>query len=526
LPQGSQISETANTSVNITANANTWAFGVDGNLTVPGSLINDTSIVLSAPAVFNICTIATAGSGYNTGSSLKATTGGSGTGMTVGIGYGLSNQLTSVSVVNPGTGYVNGDVITVSEGTGGTFVITKYNVLANQTNNNTVQTNLTFANNTLTLPIYGEIASNANMTLTTNYSNAGNTSSWTFDTTGNLTLPDTTTINATVSITLEANDTGNITGLSVTGDAHANLYAHGNVTIVSDSSNTTPTWTFGTDGNLTISGSSGGFIKTVANASIGIAAVDNGTNNPAQLLSMTNAGAATSIVSAYATNATIQTNATGTLKTWSFDNAGNLTLPGNTFAVNYANGTQVPVGVTQDITSNGAMSIMLYDGNIKYNNYATVEPSTGNIAGGNISASGNISANNFTGNGGSLSNVATKISSSWTLASGNNTVSISVPLNGTYALWVNGNIPNGIITYTATAVVTNTNVPVLGEQYGWYYAVGNALVFTSIPDQFVGTVGSISNVNTYVGNTANVFTFGITNNSGNTAVVNYGYTKL
>ena len=32
--------------------------------------------------------------------------------------------------------------------------------------------------------------------------------------------------------------------------------------------------------------------------------------------------------------------------------------------------------------------------------------------------------------------------------------------------------------------------------------------------------------NTYAGNTANVFTFGITNNSGNTAVVNYGYTKL
>jgi hypothetical protein len=75
-------------------------------------------------------------------------------------------------------------------------------------------------------------------------------------------------------------------------------------------------------------------------------------------------------------------------------------------------------------------------------------------------------------------------------------------------------------------VVTNTNVPVLGEQYAWYYAVGNALVFTTIPDQFTGTVGSISNVNTYIGNTANVFTFGITNNSGNTAVVNYGYTKL
>jgi hypothetical protein len=358
-------------------------------------LINDTSIVLSAPAVFNICTIATAGSGYNTGSSLKATTGGSGTGMTVGIGYGLSNQLTSVSVVNPGTGYVNGDVITVSEGTGGTFVITKYNVLANQTNNNTVQTNLTFANNTLTLPIYGEIASNANMTLTTNYSNAGNTSSWTFDTTGNLTLPDTTTINATVSITLEANDTGNITGLNVIGDSHANLYAHGNVTIVSDSSNTTPTWTFGTDGNLTIPGSSGGFIKTVANASIGIAAVDNGTNNPAQLLSMTNAGAATSIISAYATNATIQTNAAGAINTWAFDSTGNLTLPANAFAINYANGTQVSLGGSSSNISNGNsnVSIATANGNVTIaavgNTTMTVTGTGANVT-GTLTSTGKI----------------------------------------------------------------------------------------------------------------------------------------
>ena len=54
----------------------------------------------------------------------------------------------------------------------------------------------------------------------------------------------------------------------------------------------------------------------------------------------------------------------------------------------------------------------------------------------------------------------TKVEGSWTLEPGTNTVSINVPLNGTYELWVNGNIPNGIITYTATAVVTNTNVPV------------------------------------------------------------------
>jgi hypothetical protein len=225
-------------------------------------------------------------------------------------------------------------------------------------------------------------------------------------------------------------------------------------------------WNFDSTGNLIIPGSSGGFIKTVANASIGIAAVDNGTNNPAQLLSMTDAGAATSIISAYATNATIQTNATGSINTWAFDNSGNLTAPGV------------------------------------------------------------VDATSFTGDGSTLSNVAVKTSGNWTLASGVNTVSISVPLNGTYAIWINGNIPNGIATYTATAVVTNTNVPVLGSQYAWYYETGNALVFTSIPDQFVGTAGSISNASPYAGNTANVFTFGITNNSGSSQVVNYGYTTL
>jgi hypothetical protein len=228
---------------------------------------------------------------------------------------------------------------------------------------------------------------------------------------------------------------------------------------------------------------------------------------------MTNAGAATSIISAYATNATIQTNATGTLNTWQFDNAGNLTLP-----------TGGQIVVSGGLVSSGASPAPTING-FSITNSVGIS-GNGNIAGNNISATGNITANNFIGNGNTLSNVATKTSGSWTLVSGVNTVSINVPLNGTYTIWVNGNIPNGIITYTATAVVTNTNVPALGSQYAWYYAVGNALVFTSIPDQFVGTVGSISNVNTYIGNTANVFTFGITNNSGNTAVVNYGYTKL
>ena len=41
LPEGSQISETSGVSTNITVNGHTWAFGVDSNLTLPGSIIGN-----------------------------------------------------------------------------------------------------------------------------------------------------------------------------------------------------------------------------------------------------------------------------------------------------------------------------------------------------------------------------------------------------------------------------------------------------------------------------------------------------
>jgi hypothetical protein len=140
---------------------------------------------------------------------------------------------------------------------------------------------------------------------------------------------------------------------------------------------------------------------------------------------------------------------------------------------------------------------------------------TGNVSvGGNLNVTGNITGN-----------IATQTTGSWTVTAGAGTYSLTVPINGTYSIWVRGNIPNGIVTYTATAVVTNTNVPVLGTSYGWYYAAGNALVLTAIPTQFVGTVNTISNAVVST-TTANVFTFGITNNSGSSQIVNWGYTKL
>lgn len=115
---------------------------------------------------------------------------------------------------------------------------------------------------------------------------------------------------------------------------------------------------------------------------------------------------------------------------------------------------------------------------------------------------------------------------SWTLTPGSNTVSFTVSQGYTYTMWVNGNIPNGICVWNATVTVTNSNVPVIGQQFAWYYTGGNMLVLTSIPAQIIGTAGTINTSAPSVGTTTNVFTFGITNNSGSSQVVNWGYATI
>jgi hypothetical protein len=150
---------------------------------------------------------------------------------------------------------------------------------------------------------------------------------------------------------------------------------------------------------------------------------------------------------------------------WTFDNTGNLTLPGNTFAVNYANGTPV--------------------------------------------------------------DIIARFESAWTVPIGNSTQSFTVDPNETYQLWVDCNIPNGILTWNATATITNTNVPVEGAQYAWVYTGGGTPIdFTSIPNQFVGTANTIVRSSVAPSATTNRFDFGINNTSGNTQVVRYGWIKI
>jgi hypothetical protein len=117
------------------------------------------------------------------------------------------------------------------------------------------------------------------------------------------------------------------------------------------------------------------------------------------------------------------------------------------------------------------------------------------------------------------------VTGSWTLSTGANTVSFTVDQNNSYVMWVRGSVPNGIVTWNATVSITNSNVPAVGTSYAWYYLFGNALVLTSIPTHIVGTPNTIITTSP-VTSTANTFSFGITNNSGETRTVEYGYIKI
>ena len=115
---------------------------------------------------------------------------------------------------------------------------------------------------------------------------------------------------------------------------------------------------------------------------------------------------------------------------------------------------------------------------------------------------------------------------SWTIAAGTGTYSITVPANGVYQIWVRGNIDNGILSYVATAHVTNPNVPVIGSQRGYNYTDGGSpILLTSMPSQFIGTEGTIA-TGSIAGTTNNVFEFGISNSSGSTQTVYWGYVTL
>jgi hypothetical protein len=291
----------------------------------------------------------------------------------------------------------------------------------------------------------------------------------------------------------------------VNGNSWANVQtANGNMVINTNGSE----WTFGTDGSLTLP--QGVTLGDYPNA--GPRANTAALSGTLVYLSSTDGNAWVGVEDG--------TPSIGSTPTtiWSFGANGNLTAPGNISAIGNVTGDYILGNIA---FANGIPATY---GNANVANY--LPTFNGNLTAGNISTTGNIvTSGNFVGNGAALSNVATQFKSTWTVTAGTANYSFQVAANDTYQLWVRGNIPNGIIVYTATVALSNTNVPVLGVQYGWNYIAGGNLILNSLPSQFVGTAGAISNAAPTVTNT-DVFTFNITNNSGVSQTVYYGWTKI
>lgn len=153
------------------------------------------------------------------------------------------------------------------------------------------------------------------------------TSTWTFDNFGNLSAP------------------GNITANTFISNAF-NVVTAGNLSISSQ-------YGLGTVGTIL---EQDGLLELVGNGAGGCVVVgwnsDYGNLGNVARIWFNQPGSSG--------NAILTTGDLGnTSYSWNFDAAGNLTLPGNTFAVNYANGNPVIIGGTPTIIANGLSNVSI-----------------------------------------------------------------------------------------------------------------------------------------------------------------------
>ena len=212
-------------------------------------------------------------------------------------------------------------------------------------------------------------ASNGNVVIGVN-----NIMTWTFDTTGNLVLAGGNSVIfstanssldplnpnvSTMTLTPDSNYNSQVLVLDPTAPGHIHLRAHAFSNIDDPAANIflggeatsfeitqganndarihsgSNTWYFENNGNLVTPGLTGTYIKSAPGGYMGLAAMNDGGDQPAQLVSInSNLGLGTTAISAYANEALIQTNiAGGNIQTWVFDNDGAITFPNSTLKV-------------------------------------------------------------------------------------------------------------------------------------------------------------------------------------------------
>jgi hypothetical protein len=376
-----------------------------------------------------------------------------------------------------------------------------------------------------------------------------------------------TTTNGNMQITTP-NDINNVWEFDATGDLTipGNIRSEGNIDIeINLADSTLRRWSFGEDGALTLP--TGGHIGPSGGKGAGTT-YGAANDHLVSLTSYYNSGLYSSCVTAYA-DGTLNITAyndggPNPAKIWTFANDGIVTLPNgmtinstgdlgsNAFVRIGGNNTSIsiddngaPPGIVMatDITGTGNYWLFSSDGitslpgdlelnstgNIRSENAINIDInlSDSTLRRWSFGEDGNLNIPGDIVDSTGVNQTAQRVEGSWTVTTGTNTYSFTVPMDGTYVMWVKGNIPNGIITWNATLSVTNSNVPAIGTQYAWNYTGGGSpILLTAIPDQIKGTAGGISTDATYVGTTSNRFDFGIANTSGSAQTVYYGYTKI
>jgi hypothetical protein len=417
---------------------------------------------------------------------------------------------------------------------------------------------------------YVKLANTGGVVINSNDS-AGNTAQWTFGKTGTTQFPNSLILApVSQSITMQSDQYSQLmwenANLTVAPNMaiNSNFYvAQNNATLdigYRDGSSTQliKSWYWSVDGNLKLP--SGGYILNSDDSIYGggnysnvqvetylptySGNVANITLSPSGVITFADGTTQITAGGAGGTNYS-NVNVAAYVTTNGLTNYSNVNVKAYTETMGFKNYSNVNVAAylstatintTGNITAQNLIGNISITGNVtgtsanvtlQAGSYSSTFDNQGNVTVPKLFTAGNIqTAGYLFGNGTLLTGVAIKTTGSWTVPTGNSTQSFTVA-SGTYQLWVDCNIPNGILAWNATATVTNSNVPVVGEQYAWVYNGGGTPIdFTSIPNQFVGTGNTIVRSSVSPSVTTNRFDFGINNTSGGNVTVSYGYVKI
>jgi hypothetical protein len=526
-----KLANTGNIVVNSndgTGNTAQWTFDATGNLTVPGNIIVTTGIVGSgaspAPSL----------SGFSSLSAADISATGNITGNYI---LGNGSQLTGLPA-----SYTDANVVTLLGAFGSNTIVTTGNITAGNIDAGYVYGDTTEANVFVggTANISGNISGNyilgnaAFMTgIPASYGNANvadfldSLGSNVIVTTGNITggnLISTNAVYANIDVVVGNRANVSATKTRIVSDTDFSYIQTGNGTVGSTGnivfspySDPTQRVVINTStGNLTATGNvSGNYILGNGAFLTGIAASYGNANVATFLASYgSNTISTTGNITAgnLIGNISITSNVTGTSAnvdivagsyTWSFNNAGNLVLPGNAFTVNYANGTAVTLGSGSSYGDSNVTTLLSSLGSNAISSTANIT-TTGNISGGNIITGGQIQSSAFTG--GNISWAANnrvdfqgaiKVGGTGQILSPGGAASITLNNNG-------ANIPVLGVTNTGVSTSTTTGALIVSGGAG---VAGNLYVGGTATTGISAIVAGATNTllaNTVAGFTGNV----------------------